>query len=128
MSIRRYQSAQSLAETPQEIELRVFGAVTGGLEAAGEDVAKRSDALYRNLKLWSMLQTDLASPGNALPDPLKQSLLALARFAQRYSYQAMGTEAPLVPLIAINRQMMEALSAQLTARRTGTAEPPGTAQ
>lgn len=117
MSIRRYQSAQSLAETPQEIELRVFGAVTGGLEAAGEDVGRRADALYRNLRLWSMLQADLTSPGNALPEPLKHSLLALARFAQHYSYKAIGSEAPLAPLIAINRQMMEGLSAQLAARR-----------
>lgn len=118
MSIRRYQSAQSLAETPQEIELRVFGAVTGGLEAAGADVGRRADALYRNLRLWSMLQTDLTSPGNALPEPLKHSLLTLARFAQHYSYKAIGSEAPLAPLIAINRQMMEALSAQLAARRS----------
>jgi len=117
MSIRRYQSAQSLAETPQEIELRVFGAVTSGLEAAGDNAVRRADALYRNLKLWSMLQADLAAPGNALPEPLKRSLLALARFAQKYSYQAIGTSAPLLPLIAINRHMMEALSAQLAARR-----------
>ena len=117
MPIRRYQSAQSLAETPQEIELRVLGIVTGGLETAGDDVARRADALYRNLRLWSMFQADLVLPGNALPEPLKRSLLTLARFSQHYSYRAIGAELPLAPLITINRQMMEALSAQLAARR-----------
>ncbi len=125
MTYRRYQSTQSMVETPAALEMRAFGFVNSALESAGSNTGLRASALQRNLRLWSLLQNDLLDPENGLPDETKKSLLRVAYFAQDYSYKAIGTDMPLEPVIAVNRDIMEGLAAQMAAVRATPAVQPG---
>ncbi len=124
MSYRRYLSTQSMVETPAALEIRAFNFVNNALETAGNNTALRASALQRNLRLWSLLQNDLMSPDNKLPDDVKKSLLRVAYFAQDYSYKAIGTDMPLEPVITVNRDIMEGLASQV-ARANASAAAAG---
>jgi flagellar protein FlaF len=111
MSAARYAAAQNAAATPREIELRAFRYVNGLLTGAA-DVPARVAALGKTSQLWSLLITDLASDGNALPDDLKARLISLGLWAQREAAARMVDEASLAPLIELHRDMIAGLEAQ----------------
>ena len=125
MSVARYAAAQNAAATPREIEIRAFRYVNGLLAGAG-DVPARATALQKTIQLWTILLTDLASDGNALPDELKARLISLGLWAQREAASRMMDDASLSPLIELHRDMLAGLEAQrpaapMPAFRTGTA-------
>lgn len=115
MSYQAYQSAQRRAETPRDVEHRLFGQVTRALiDAEGrgrEDLAGLIDALDWNRRVWSAFATDCAMPGNQLPDSLRAQIVSLSLFVSRYSSDVMRAEAPMEPLIDINKAIMEGLRA-----------------
>lgn len=124
MSVARYAAAQNAAATPREIEIRAFRYVNGLLSGAG-DVPARAAALQKTIQLWTILLTDLASDGNALPDRLKAQLISLGLWAQREAASRMMDDGSLAPLIELHRDMLAGLEAQqpapAAAFRTGTA-------
>ena len=113
MSVQAYQQATARSESPREIEYRLFGQVTraliaaAGLEAA--DLAGRMDALDWNRRMWSVLASDCASPGNQLPKQLRANIISLSLWVNRHTTAIMKSEAEFGPLIEVNKLMMQGL-------------------
>jgi len=113
MSIARYTATLAATQGPREIELRAFRYVNGLLAASGADIPSRAVALRKNFQLWSMLLADLMLPSNALPEALKARLASLSLWAQGESNRSLhDDERSLEPLMAVNRDIIDALEAQ----------------
>ncbi len=117
MSARRYAATQVAVATPRETELRAFRFVNGLLAGARDDPHARTTALHKTHHLWAILIASLLSPGNALPEALRGNLLSLGIWAQKEAMARIGTDACLEPLIALHRDMIEALEAQALVER-----------
>lgn len=78
------------------------------------DVATLDDALRYNQRVWTLFQSELGEPGNALPQPIKQNLLALIGFIDRRIYALMADPVPerIDVLIDINRNIASGLQAR----------------
>lgn len=126
MSIARYRATQARAEAPRQTEVRAFAHVNALLVNA-TGTAARVAALHTNHKLWSILLSDLVSPGNALPPALKGQLASLAIWAQRESLRLMDEDGPLDALLALNRDMADGLAAQRDAPAPPAAPVPAQA-
>ena len=114
MSLQAYQQASARAESPREMEYRLFGQVTRALMDASTapetDLAKRMDALDWNRRLWATLASDCANPDNGLPAPLRAQLISISLFVSRHSSAVMRKEEDFQPLIDINRMIMQGLA------------------
>jgi flagellar protein FlaF len=64
--------------------------------------------------LWTIFQTDLALPENALPDSLKAQLISLSMWVQRYTAKVLFENASIDPLVSVNRSIMEGLAPAAT--------------
>lgn len=114
MSLQAYQQAQKAIENPREAEYRIFGQVTAGLLDAAKpeaELKQRIHALGENRKLWSTLAMDCASEGNQLTEALRAQIISLSLWVSRYSSDVMRENAPIDPLIEVNRTIMEGLKA-----------------
>ena len=101
----------------RDAEYDVFSRVTRMLRQAAE-VGRGPDtiaAVDKNNQLWTILASDLADPGNALPDAVRAGLLSLAGFALRHGHQALSGKVSLAPLIDINMAMMRGLRQEASA-------------
>lgn len=101
----------SVVRTARDAEYDIFSRVTRMLRQAtehghGPDMIAAVD---KNNQLWTILASDLADPGNALPDEVRAGLLSLAGFSLRHGHQALAGKASLAPLIDINMAMMRGL-------------------
>lgn len=113
MSYSAYQQRAQAAADPLELEFRAFSEVTSRLMRANEEGApakQRISALADNILLWSILTSDLATPGNAYPKELRAKLISLGIWAQKTSRAAMRTAGSLSPLIEVNRNIAEGLA------------------
>jgi flagellar protein FlaF len=119
MSVQAYQQAAARAESPREIEYRLFGQVTRALASAAEldptDIAGRMDALDWNRRLWSALAADCGSDGNQLPAQLRAGIVSLSMWVNRHTSAVMRNEAAFEPLIAVNKMIMQGLQARAEA-------------
>jgi flagellar protein FlaF len=119
MSLQAYQQASARAESPRELEYRLFGQVTRALiDAAAADptdLGVRIDALDWNRRLWSTLATDCASPDNQLPTALRAQIISLSLWVNRHSSQVMRRTEGFEPLIELNRNIMQGLQGQAAA-------------
>jgi len=119
MSVKAYQQVVSRAESPRDIEYRLFGQVTRALLAAAElptaDIAGRMDALDWNRRLWSVLAMDCSGDGNRLPVQLRASIISLSLWVNRHTSAIMRNEADFQPLIDVNKMMMQGLEARAEA-------------
>ena len=113
MSVKAYQQATARAESPRDIEYRLFGQVTRALITAAEldpsDIAGRMDALDWNRRLWSVLAADCSSDGNQLPAQLRAGIVSLSLWVNRHTSAIMRNEAGFQPLIDVNKTMMQGL-------------------
>lgn len=113
MSLQAYQSAAQRAESPRQLEYRLFGQVTRALieaaEVPVEDTATRIDALDWNRRLWSALASDCAAETNQLPDQTRASIISLSLWVNRHSSAIMRREEGFEDLINVNRMMMQGL-------------------
>lgn len=113
MSFQAYQQAAARAETPRDIEYRLFGQVTRALmtasETSAEEIGVRMDALDWNRRLWSVLAADCASSGNQLPAQLRANIISLSLWVNRHTSAIMRNEAEFGPLIDVNKMMMQGL-------------------
>lgn len=112
--LQAYKQAASRAESPREMEYRLFGQVTRALMQAStadaSDVATRIDALDWNRRLWSTLATDCADPGNAMPMALRAQIISISIFVGKHSSVVMRGEDDFEVLIDINRSIMQGLA------------------
>lgn len=125
MSVARYAATQNVTAHPRDIELRAFRYVNG-LMAAAADTKSRAVALEKVHRLWSILISDLGSPGNQLPPALRGQLISLGLWAQGETDRRLEDGGSLEPLIALHRDMIEALEAQRGAPATPATAPQGT--
>ncbi|KAK0345171.1 hypothetical protein LTR94_011844 [Friedmanniomyces endolithicus] len=106
--------AATRAETPRDLEYRLFGQVTRALVQASKsderDLATRIDALDWNRRLWSALAADCGDSANALPQAVRAQIISLSLFVNRHSSLVMRGEESFEDLIDINRMMMQGLA------------------
>lgn len=121
MSASSYANVQSRIETPRETEIRAFRYVNGLLSSAG-DAAGRAAALHKTHRLWSILLGELTNPDNKLPVELRAGLVSLGLWAQREALARLSDDRGIEPLLALHRDMIEALEAQAA---MPAALPPG---
>ena len=107
MSLQAYQQAAARAESPRDVEYRLFGQVTRALMTASEakalEIGARMDALDWNRRLWSVLAADCASNGNQLPEPLRANIISLSLWVNRHTSAIMRNEAEFGPLIDVKQ-------------------------
>ncbi len=82
----------------------------------------RARAIGRNHNLWSLLVKDLSLADNMLPEPVKAQLIGIGLWSMRYSTLALLRELPVDPLIAVNSNVLDGLTAQ--AARNGAEQRP----
>jgi flagellar protein FlaF len=111
MSLRRYAAVLDAAETPREAEARAFRHVNA-LLAAATDTPSRVAALHKSHQLWGILLSILTDSMHPMPVELRARLASLGLWAQRECFARMSDTASLEPLMAVHRDMIEALSAR----------------
>lgn len=125
MSIQAYQNAARKTEAPRQTEYRAFAVATRGLIDASSlpdtEIGRRAEALATNRRLWSLLASDCAAEGNALPPPLRAQIISLAMFVDRHSSAVMRQGASFDVLVEINRSIMQGLSPALAS--SGSSQP-----
>ena len=118
MSLQAYQSAAQRAESPRDLEYRLFAAVTRSLvEAAAMEafrVGARMEALDWNRRLWAVLAGDCASETNGLAPAARANVISLSLFVERHTAAVAAGREAFEPLIEVNRTVMQ-----------GLAQPPG---
>lgn len=118
MSLRAYQQAAARAETPREMEYRLFGQVTRALIDASQadptDLATRMDALDWNRRMWSVLGDDCANPNNGLPPALRASFISLSIWVGKYTSQVIRREEDFDALIDVNKMIMQGLAGDVS--------------
>ena len=114
MSLRAYQQASQRAETPREVEYRLFGQVTRSLMDAAElpehEIGARMEALDWNRRMWSVLGADCADPDNKLPPQLRASFISLSIWVGKHTSLVIRNQEDIEPLIEINRMIMQGLA------------------
>jgi flagellar protein FlaF len=114
MSLRAYQQAAQRAETPRDVEYRLFAQVTRALldvkSTPREDLSAWIDVLHWNRRIWAALADDCSSPTNALPEQTRAQVISLSLFVHRTTSQVMRRETDIDVLIDLNRTMMQGLS------------------
>lgn len=113
MSLQAYQKAQRQAESPRELEYRLFGQVTHALIEADKergDFKKLMDALDWNRRLWSTLAVDCSTSANQLPVNVRAQIISLSLWVSRFSSEVVRSRGSLEPLIDVNRAIMQGLS------------------
>lgn len=103
--------------TARDAEYDVISRVTRMLRqaSASDRPSDRVQAIHKNNELWTLLATDLADPGNGLPDETKAGLLSLAAFSLRHGHALLAGDGGLDALIDINISIMKGLRGEVGA-------------
>lgn len=115
MSLEAYRKTQTVSESAQQTEYRVFSQVTRALIEARDNKAKGPGlikALDWNRRLWSTLSTDCGLPGNQLPKALRAQIISIGLWVSRYSTDVARGRADIDALIDVNSSIMEGLALQ----------------
>lgn len=115
MSYQAYQQAQTSAETPSQVEYRLFAQVTNALiEVKGRPTTDPETiaALDWNRRMWSVFSSDCGTKGNGLPDQLRAGIVSLSIWVSKHSSLVMRGTENIDSLININKTIMEGLAEQ----------------
>lgn len=108
-----YQSSQKLGASPRETEAEALLQAARMLDGAigGSDPDAYRAALRLNWRLWTIIQADVSSDENPLPDGIRQNLLSLSVFVDRHTVDALTDPSgrKLRVLIDINRNIASGL-------------------
>lgn len=114
MSVHAYQQAATRAESPRELEYRLFAQVTRALMDASKldrmEIGQRMDALDWNRRVWATLAAECGRPENGLPPPLRASIISLSIWVGKHTGLVIRNEEEFEPLIEINRMIMQGLA------------------
>lgn len=107
----------SALRTTRDTEYDAFSRVTqmlrqSELSESGMDAVL---AVHKNNELWTILASDLASPGNGLADEVKAGLLSLAGCSLRHGHRVLAREASIDLLVDINMAVMRGLRGEVEA-------------
>ena len=81
-AVSAYGDASSAAKSPRQVEYQAFAKITNALTRSaarddgpektaapsGKDFVELAEALHENLRLWTIVQGDVSTDGNGLPD------------------------------------------------------------
>jgi flagellar protein FlaF len=122
MSTKKSHETEAVTPDRHDLEMHAFSFVIGKLlEAKDKGGRERVEASLMCHELWTSLMTNLALPVNDLQDDIKAGLISLGLWVQRYSSEAMQGSASLDPLIAVNKRILEGLTANSGGRGTAAA-------
>ena len=114
MSLQAYQQAATRAESPRDMEYRLFAQVTRALMEAAQldpsEVSKRVDALDWTRRMWSVLGAACADPDNKLPPQLRASFISLSIWVGKHTSLVIRNQEEIEPLIEVNRMIMQGLA------------------
>ncbi len=95
------------------VEYQVFARVTRLLansnDSAPDYASKLTEALHKNLQLWTILAVDVANDNNELPAQLRSSIFYLAEFTRQHTAKVHAREADTKVLVDINTMIMRGL-------------------
>ena len=116
MARTAYSGPEAPTSTARGLEYDLFARVTRRLKfattGAGGDFPALATALHENRRLWIMLASDVADPGNALPASLRARLFYLNEFIQQHSGKVLAGEASVEVLIDVNTAIMRGLRSE----------------
>lgn len=99
--------------TARGAEYEVIARITRRLRAADKQRREAfpafAEALHDNVRLWTALASDVAEPGNALPDDLRARIIYLYEFTMHHSQAVLGEGAPVDVLVDINTAVLRGL-------------------
>jgi len=108
-----YAASTRSTGSPRGIEYQVFARVTRRLAAlrdsAANDLAKLTEAVHDNNRLWTTLALDVARPENGLPAELRSKIFYLYRFTAQHAKKVLAGEAKADVLVDINTAIMRGL-------------------
>lgn len=111
-----YGSALSPTKSPRDAEAAILGRITARMVTSAKDgregFSQLAAALSDNRRFWLTCATDLSGDGNTLPTALRAQLISLAGFVQDHTAKVLLQQASIEPLTAINRAVIEGLSAE----------------
>ena len=108
-----YSRTDATLRPMRSIEYEAFARATQKLSATWK--ARKTNfpalvqALSDNLNLWSTLAVDVASPGNALPAPLRAQLFYLYEFTDLHTRRIQDGSGGIDVLIDVNTAIMRGL-------------------
>lgn len=108
-----YARRETPARSLRSVEYDLIAQVTQRLRAAWGDREKDFPGLVRavadNQKLWTVLASDVALPGNTLPAELRARLFYLYEFTANHSRAVLENAASAEVLVEINTAVMRGL-------------------
>ena len=127
-AVAAYGDVSTSTKTPRQIEYQAFARITKALtrsETAEEETPcarsqsfnRLAEALHENLRLWSIVQGDVASDRNALPEQLRANLFYLGECTREHTRKILRGAADHSALVEISTEVMRGL------RHNGEAEP-----
>jgi flagellar protein FlaF len=103
-----YMNMQKDALTGRELEASVLsraGVMLKQVQDKWDDpdrIAKLTNAVAFNQKVWSYFQTELSNPNNPLPQQLREDILNLSIFVVKRLYEALSGPDPEMLSIVID--------------------------
>ena len=111
-----YNTSLQSSGNERGIEYQVFARITRELSTADKDAPgyhqKINEALYKNLRLWAILATDVSSDQNELPKDLRANIFYLSEFTRVHTAKIFAGEADPAILVEINTSIMRGLRGQ----------------
>jgi len=111
-----YRTASAVIQSPSQIEYQAFARVTQSLsyysQADNGPFARLVEALHENLRLWTIIASDVAMAENRLSQPLRAQFFFLAEFTRLHTRKILKGDAEASALIDINLAIMKGLRTQ----------------
>jgi flagellar protein FlaF len=109
-SNQAYRSSQKLGAGARQTEARALLEAARRLSDAGKEADTDGEyraALRLNWRLWTIIQSDIVSEDNPLPDELKANIMSLSIFIDKHTVGALAQPdlAKLAVLVDINRNI-----------------------
>ena len=113
MARMAYSEASAPTRTERGTEFEVFAKITRAIksaEAKGKPAFNAlAQAVLENRRLWTILASDVADPGNSLPEDLRARILYLAEFTNLHSSKVLNKTVSAQVLVELNTAMMRGL-------------------
>lgn len=110
---RAYSAASAPTRTNRGTEYEAVARITARMRTAhsqgASGFAALAEALHENRKLWKIFATDVADPGNRLPQDLRARLFYLAEFTTHHTSKVLARRATVEPLLEINTAILRGL-------------------
>ena len=113
MSLQAYQRARQFTESDRATERRLIAEITAAMldaQQRGLTGGALMSVLHRNREMWNTFAVMCGSPGNALPDQLRASIVSIALWVDRHTSDVMSRRDTMDALIEVNRALSGGLA------------------